>query len=74
MPSQQAGRPATLRLTTAHFELYRAYLEGLEERTLHTHYGAPGTDVRVTRRTLATLRDTLTIAARVSGTPSTCCD
>uniref|UniRef100_UPI00240F486F phage integrase family protein n=1 Tax=Burkholderia gladioli TaxID=28095 RepID=UPI00240F486F len=65
--AKRAGQPATLRLTTAHFALYRAYLEGLEERTLHTHYGAPGTDVRVTRRTLATLRDTLTIAARRAG-------
>lgn len=55
---------ATLRLTPAHFALYRAYLEGLDEATLHAHYGVPGTDVRVTRRTLATLRDTLTIAAR----------
>ncbi|WP_431229157.1 phage integrase family protein [Burkholderia contaminans] len=55
---------ATLRLTPAHFALYRAYLEGLDEPTLHAHYGVPGTDVRVTRRTLATLRDTLTIAAR----------
>ncbi|MGY4837947.1 phage integrase family protein [Burkholderia pyrrocinia] len=55
---------ATLRLTPAHFALYRAYLEGLDEATLHAHYGLPGTDVRVTRRTLATLRDTLTIAAR----------
>jgi len=53
-----------LRLTPAHFALYRAYLEGLDEPVLHAHYGAPGTDVRVTRRTLATLRDTLTIAAR----------
>lgn len=53
-----------LRLTPAHFALYRAYLEGLDEATLHAHYGVPGTDVRVTRRTLATLRDTLTIAAR----------
>ncbi|AOI94154.1 integrase [Burkholderia pseudomultivorans] len=52
------------RLTPAHFALYRAYLEGLDEATLHAHYGIPGTDVRVTRRTLATLRDTLTIAAR----------
>ncbi|WP_268838532.1 phage integrase family protein [Burkholderia sp. WTPI3] len=52
------------RLTPSHFALYRAYLEGLDESTLHAHYGAPGTDVRVTRRTLATLRDTLTIAAR----------
>ncbi|AEA65581.1 site-specific integrase [Burkholderia gladioli] len=56
-----------LRLTTAHFALYRAFLEGLDEHTLHTHYGAPGTDVRVTRRTLATLRETLTIAARRAG-------
>ncbi|WP_290440061.1 phage integrase family protein [Burkholderia cenocepacia] len=55
---------ALLRLTPAHFALYRAYLEGLDEATLHAHYGVPGTDVRVTRRTLATLRDTLTIAAR----------
>ncbi|CAG9243164.1 Integrase [Burkholderia diffusa] len=55
---------ALLRLTPAHFALYRAYLEGLDEATLHAHYGVAGTDVRVTRRTLATLRDTLTIAAR----------
>ncbi|KWN65893.1 phage integrase family protein [Burkholderia stagnalis] len=55
---------ALLRLTPAHFALYRAYLEGLDEPVLHAHYGTPGTDVRVTRRTLATLRDTLTIAAR----------
>ncbi|KVD85831.1 integrase [Burkholderia ubonensis] len=55
---------ALLRLTPAHFALYRAYLEGLDEPVLHAHYGVPGTDVRVTRRTLATLRDTLTIAAR----------
>ncbi|MBR8186577.1 integrase [Burkholderia ambifaria] len=53
-----------LRLTPAHFALYRAYLEGLDEAVLHAHYGQPGTDVRVTRRTLAMLRDTLTIAAR----------
>ncbi|MBN3815087.1 hypothetical protein G3N57_00005, partial [Paraburkholderia sp. Se-20369] len=51
-------------MTTSHFALYRAYLEGLDDRVLHAHYGLPGTDVRVTRRTLATLRDTLTIAAR----------
>ncbi|WP_175816954.1 site-specific integrase [Burkholderia diffusa] len=61
--SKDPSRPL-LRLTPAHFALYRAYLEGLDEATLHAHYGAPGTDVRVTRRTLATLRDTLTIAAR----------
>ncbi|WP_341772145.1 phage integrase family protein [Burkholderia gladioli] len=56
-----------LHLTHAHFALYRAYLEGFEEQRLHAHYGAPGTDVRITRRTLATLRDTLTIAARRAG-------
>ncbi|WP_244103395.1 phage integrase family protein [Burkholderia gladioli] len=56
-----------LRLTHAHFALYRAYLEGFEEQRLHAHYGAPGADVRITRRTLATLRDTLTIAARRAG-------
>ncbi|WP_236862150.1 phage integrase family protein [Burkholderia pseudomallei] len=58
---------ATLRLTPGHFALYRAYLEGLDGATLHAHYGVPGTDVRVTRRTLATLRETLTIAARRAG-------
>nr|WP_282454618.1 hypothetical protein [Burkholderia gladioli] len=56
-----------LRLTHAHFALYRAYLEGFDEQRLHAHYGAPGTDVRITRRTLATLRDTFTIAARRAG-------
>ncbi|WP_186043876.1 phage integrase family protein [Burkholderia gladioli] len=56
-----------LRLTTAHFALYRAFLEGLDERALHAHYGVPGTDVRITRRTLAALRDTLTTAARRAG-------
>lgn len=56
-----------LHLTHTHFALYRAYLEGFEEQRLHVHYGAPGTDVRITRGTLATLRDTLTIAARRAG-------
>ncbi len=56
-----------LHLTHAHFALYRAYLEGFEEQRLHSHYGAPRTDVQITRRTLATLRDTLTIAARRAG-------
>ncbi|WP_279608274.1 phage integrase family protein [Burkholderia gladioli] len=56
-----------LHLTHEHFALYRAYLEGFEEQRLHAHYGAPGTDMRITRRTLATLRDTLTIAARRAG-------
>lgn len=51
-------------MTASHFALFRAYLEGLDERVLHAHYGEAGSDVRVTRRTLATLRDTLTTAAR----------
>ncbi|WP_234745279.1 MULTISPECIES: hypothetical protein [Burkholderia] len=42
---------ATMRLTPAHFALYRAYLGGLDEATLHARYGVPGTDVRMTRRT-----------------------
>ncbi|WP_244100428.1 hypothetical protein [Burkholderia ambifaria] len=54
---------ARQRLTTFYFALYRTYLEGFVERVLRAHDGLPGTDVRVTRRTLATLRDTLTIAA-----------
>lgn len=41
---------STLRLTPAHFALYCAYLEGLDEPTLHAHYGVPRTDVRVNRR------------------------
>ncbi|MCA8031009.1 hypothetical protein [Burkholderia cepacia] len=35
-------RPRTGRLPPAHFALYRAYLEGLDEATLHAHYGVPG--------------------------------
>ncbi len=61
-----------LHLTTAHFALYRAYLEGIEERRLHALYGASGTDIRITRRTLATLRDSLTIGARAMSTPRIC--
>ena len=53
-----------LRLTSDHFALYRAYLEGLDDAVLHATYGVAGTDVRVTRRTLGELRDTLTVAAR----------
>ncbi|WP_230959932.1 hypothetical protein [Burkholderia cepacia] len=33
---------ATLRLSPAHFALYRAYLEGLDEATLHGHDGRAG--------------------------------
>ncbi|WP_244103724.1 hypothetical protein [Burkholderia gladioli] len=61
-----------LHLTTAHFALYRAHLEGTEERRLHALYGAPGTDIRIPRRTLATLRDSLTIAAREISTSRIC--
>ncbi|PRG18068.1 hypothetical protein C6Q35_27650 [Burkholderia multivorans] len=37
---------ALLRLTPAHFALYRASLYGLDEPVLHAHYDVPGTDVR----------------------------
>ncbi|VVD31056.1 phage integrase family protein [Paraburkholderia dioscoreae] len=57
-------RPAVRRLTRQHFALYRGYLEGATIEGLHTAYGEPGTDVRVTRRLIATLRDTLAVAAR----------
>ncbi|MEX3555537.1 MAG: site-specific integrase [Burkholderia gladioli] len=52
------------RLTRQHFALYRGWLEGATIEGLHTAYGEPGTDVRVTRRLVATLRDALAIGAR----------
>jgi hypothetical protein len=52
------------RLTRQHFALYRGYLEGADVERLHAAYGEPGTDVRVTRRLVVTLRDTLAAAAR----------
>ncbi|MGF6601802.1 site-specific recombinase XerD [Paraburkholderia sp. GAS448] len=52
------------RLTRQHFALYRGWLEGAAIEGLHAAYGEPGTDVRVTRRLLTTLRDTLAVAAR----------
>ncbi|WP_116150253.1 phage integrase family protein [Paraburkholderia sp. BL27I4N3] len=52
------------RLTRQHFALYRGYLEGASIDGLHAAYGEPGTDVRVTRRLIATLRDALAVAAR----------
>jgi hypothetical protein len=52
------------RLTRHHFALYRGWLEGAAIEGLHAAYGEPGTDVRVTRRLVATLRDTLATAAR----------
>jgi hypothetical protein len=58
---------ATVRLTSTHFALYRAYLEGVDDSALHRVYGAGGTDVRATRRLIATIRDTLAAAARRAG-------
>ncbi len=63
------GRPSTnaapsRRLTRQHFALYRGYLEGAAIEGLHAAYGEPGTDVRVTRRLITTLRDTLAAASR----------
>lgn len=52
------------RLTRQHFALYRGWLEGAPIEGLHAAYGEPGSDVRVTRRLVATLRDTLAVAAR----------
>ncbi|CAH2778686.1 MAG: Mobile element protein [uncultured Caballeronia sp.] len=52
------------RLTRQHFALYRGYLDGLTDVQLHASYGDTGTDVRVTCRLIATLRDTLSVAAR----------
>lgn len=52
------------RLTRRHFTLYRGWLEGAAIEGLHAAYGEPGTGVRMTRRLVATLRDTLATAAR----------
>lgn len=57
-------QPSSRRLSRQHFALYRGYLEGAALEGLHTAYGEPGTDVRVTRRLIATLRDTFAAAAR----------
>jgi site-specific recombinase XerD len=54
------------RLTRQHFALYRGWLEGAAIEGLHAAYGEPDTDVRMTRRLLTTLRDTLGVAARRS--------
>ncbi|CAM2198402.1 Integrase (plasmid) [Paraburkholderia kururiensis] len=56
--------PAARRLTRQHFALYRGWLEGATIEGLHAAYGEPGTDVRVTRRLVATLRDALATGAR----------
>ena len=52
------------RLTRQHFALYRGYLDGVSEAQLHASYGDAGTDVRVTRRLIDALRDTLSVLAR----------
>lgn len=52
------------RLTRQHFALYRGYLDGVAEARLHASYGDAGTDVRVTRRLIDVLRDTLSVLAR----------
>ncbi|MEM5405885.1 phage integrase family protein [Paraburkholderia unamae] len=52
------------RLTRQHFALYRGWLEGAPLESLHRAWGDAGTDVRVTRRLIATMRDTLAVAAR----------
>jgi site-specific recombinase XerD len=63
--SLQPGGPA-IRLTREHFALYRGYLDGLSDVQLHAAYGDGATDVRVTRRLIVTLRDTLSVTARRS--------
>ena len=53
-----------MKFSRQHFALYRGYLDGLTDAQLHRSYGEAGTDMRITRRTIATLRDALTVAAR----------
>ncbi|MEX3629921.1 MAG: phage integrase family protein [Burkholderia sp.] len=55
------------RLTSTHFALYRAWLEGVDEATLHRIYGTAGTGLATTRQLVTTIRDTLAIAARRAG-------
>ena len=52
------------RLTRQHFALYRGYLDGVSTLQLHATYGDAGTELNATRRLIATLRDTLSVAAR----------
>ena len=53
-----------MRLALQHFALYRAYLDGLPDAQLHAIYGEPGTDVRLTRKRVTTIRDTLLAVAQ----------
>lgn len=61
------------RLTRQHLALYRGWLDGAAMEGLHSAYGEAGTDVRVTRRLIATMRDTLAVAARATPRPPICC-
>ncbi|SAK77238.1 integrase family protein [Caballeronia fortuita] len=64
LPAEIARSTAPGRLTRQHFALYRGYLDGVSETQLHASYGDASTDVRVTRRLIAALRDTLSVLAR----------
>jgi hypothetical protein len=57
-------KPASRRLTRQHFALYRGWLEGAAIEGLHSAYGEAGSDVRLTRRLITTMRDALAVAAR----------
>ncbi|MDR5856346.1 phage integrase family protein [Caballeronia sp. LZ062] len=63
-PAVLHGDSAPRRLTRQHFALYRGYLDGVSEAQLHASYGDASSDVRSTRRLIATLRDTLSVLAR----------
>jgi site-specific recombinase XerD len=53
-----------MRLSLQHFALYRAYLDGIADTQLHAIYGEAGTDVRLTRKRIEVIRETLTAAAK----------
>ncbi|UCF24506.1 MAG: hypothetical protein JSV72_03270, partial [Ralstonia sp.] len=62
-----AAMPLPRRFSSTHFALFRGYLDGVDVRQLHAAYGEVGADLRDTRRLIATLRDTLSQAARRHG-------
>lgn len=51
-------------LTRAGFALYPAHLEGVDEAKLHAVFGTPDTDVAITPRQIALIREALTAAWR----------
>jgi hypothetical protein len=57
-------KPAARRLTRQHFALYRGWLEGAAIEGLHSTYGGAGSDERLTRRLITTMRDAPAAAAR----------